>query len=96
VNYAKDISGKRYGWLTVKGQSAKIGWWICECDCGGLKRVKRCHLIDGDTKSCGCLHRQGNLKYDVPIPGGAGNRKLRQAEADKRFRAKFTAEYTSP
>lgn len=98
MNVAKDLTGREFGWLTVIGQSAEAGKWICECKCGGLKKTKRARLIDGETKSCGCLRRQGNLKYDVPIPGKAGNRKLRQAEADKRhyIRAKFTAAYMSP
>lgn len=63
-----DITGKRYGLLTVVGQGerTKTGSvrWICECDCGGESLSHQYNLKSGHTRSCGCLHfrakRKGN------------------------------------
>lgn len=59
----KDITGKRYGRLTV---IEKAGYyispggkrflrWLCKCDCGNFKTVITSKLNNGHTKSCGCL-----------------------------------------
>jgi hypothetical protein len=51
-----DLTGQRYGRLTVKhrlGQS-----WLCVCDCGKEKRVLQLSLRSGATQSCGCLARE--------------------------------------
>lgn len=53
-----DLTGKRYGRLTVirfedmdKHSDSR---WLCKCDCGNEKIVKGKCLKSGDTKSCGC------------------------------------------
>lgn len=69
--YPKDLSGERFGKLTVispseqpkglKETKTKRGrYWLCVCDCGGEKLVER-HSLTAKvgTKSCGCL-RAGN------------------------------------
>ena len=55
----KDISGTRYGRLTVirfshmdKGGSR----WVCRCDCGNEKVLSIVNL-GRNAFSCGCLHR---------------------------------------
>lgn len=57
----KNMTGEKYGRLTVtcdwfspivKGRSYR---WNCKCDCGKEIIVSRDHLIQGNTKSCGCL-----------------------------------------
>lgn len=56
----KDMTGKRFGWLTVIGR-AKVRkfsrgvTWECQCNCGQITYAEGCHLRRGDTKSCGCL-----------------------------------------
>lgn len=30
----------------------------CECSCGNLVTIAETNLLQGDTKSCGCLNRQ--------------------------------------
>ena len=56
--------GKRYGKLTVcdrsSGQHDKYGHylWKCICDCGNVCYVKGAQLRNGNTRSCGCLHRE--------------------------------------
>lgn len=62
----KDITGKRFGRLTairVVGKKPNGGCylWYCECDCGGNKVVDVGKLQNGDTKSCGCLVKEGTL-----------------------------------
>lgn len=56
---ANDLTGKRYGRLTViKKLDHKIDdriAWRCKCDCGNYTDVKGVYLTTGETKSCGCL-----------------------------------------
>ena len=54
-----DISGNMYGNWKVLYHIGE-GYWMCECQCDRktIKPVKRCNLINGKTKSCGCLKRQ--------------------------------------
>ena len=55
----KDISNKRFGRLTVIKNIGKNKWgnaiWMCKCDCGNNHIVASNKLIQGKTKSCGCL-----------------------------------------
>jgi len=59
----KDLSGQRFGKLTVISKTdARSGGsvvWLCKCDCGNEARVASSNLSSGNTKSCGCLQRQG-------------------------------------
>lgn len=32
--------------------------WVCKCECGNHKTIKRTNLKTGTTKSCGCLARE--------------------------------------
>jgi len=58
----KDLTGKRYGRFTVikisERDSSGRTKWICRCDCGCEKIVCGEHLVNGHTKSCGCLRRE--------------------------------------
>jgi hypothetical protein len=64
---ATNLIGRRFGRLEVIGQAvtARYSRWRCRCDCGAII-VVTCNLLNnGDTKSCGCLHRdqvRANLK----------------------------------
>lgn len=52
---------KRYEKLTVIGEVDKRNgkdYYLCQCDCGNQKVVMRGNLIQGNTKSCGCLRKQ--------------------------------------
>lgn len=56
-----DITGQRYGRLVVQGPVAAIKrkyHWHCICDCGTSCEVSMYNLKNGNTKSCGCLHKQ--------------------------------------
>src|SRR5215471_1520917 len=55
-----DLTGKRFGRLTVIERSAFQSSpihpeWLCQCDCGNETLVRGQHLRNGNTKSCGCL-----------------------------------------
>lgn len=57
----QDLTGRKFGRLTVvgiAGMSGKNSAWECVCDCGVIKNVCRCSLIQGCSKSCGCLSRE--------------------------------------
>ena len=60
-----DLTGQRFGKLTVTGPAENIGSrtaWRCRCDCGQETVVKTCHLRSGHTRSCGCLYKPGRLR----------------------------------
>jgi len=36
--------------------------WLCKCDCGAEHTVLHQKLVEGNTKSCGCLQREFNVQ----------------------------------
>ena len=59
---ANDLTGQRFGRLTVIGRSEKrkqdAMLWECRCDCGNTAFYTAHKLKHGKAKSCGCLHRE--------------------------------------
>ena len=58
---AIDLSGQRFGRLTVTGRSVSrngVAMWLCRCDCGNDAVVTCANLRRGETRSCGCLVKQ--------------------------------------
>jgi hypothetical protein len=54
----KNLEGQRFGRLLVIRRGNKKGFgasWLCRCDCGNEKDATSHHLIQGNTRSCGCL-----------------------------------------
>jgi hypothetical protein len=53
-----DIIGQRFGRLAVIEIASEAGarplLYLCQCDCGKLKKIRRGNLQNG-TRSCGCL-----------------------------------------
>ena len=52
-----DLTGQRFGKLTVIGPAENIGKrtaWLCRCDCGRDTVVRTLHLRNGHVTSCGC------------------------------------------
>jgi hypothetical protein len=45
-------------------------YWICRCHCGATSEVDGYHLLNGNTKSCGCLHKRKGK--DSPFFKGCG------------------------
>jgi hypothetical protein len=59
----KDLSGQRFGRLVVVSRHGLIPkkprgnriTWLCKCDCGNEKIALGEKLINGKTRSCGCI-----------------------------------------
>lgn len=65
----KDLTGKRFGRLTVtsRAENTKSGQtrWNCHCDCGNEKMIMGSSLRKGMTTSCGCYRKENLLKCSV-------------------------------
>ncbi len=58
--YKIDLTGQRFGRLIAESSGydkRQRAIWHCRCDCGGSKEVLSSNLTRGNTRSCGCLHR---------------------------------------
>lgn len=58
-----DMTNERYGRLVVLKKADKRtangnAQWVCKCDCGNYVVADRYSLVNGTTKSCGCLRRE--------------------------------------
>lgn len=73
-----DLIGKQVGLLTVKeyagyvyedtkGGSKVRHYYVCECDCGRKKKIRRGQLLNEDVHSCGCYRkrRKKNDKNEI-------------------------------
>ena len=67
-----NLIGEKFGRLTVvtespeKKKSNTCKTWVCKCDCGNMCVVPTNRLRSGNTKSCGCIHKQ---KYPKDLTG---------------------------
>lgn len=65
VGFKKDLTGNRYGRLTVLEfvgtTENRKSVWRCKCDCGGETNVHGTRLTNGKTQSCGCYKRERQL-----------------------------------
>lgn len=63
----KNVAGQRFGILTavelVGKNKNNQSLWRCVCDCGKGTVVKTTDLLQGHTKSCGCL--RGNVPSEL-------------------------------
>lgn len=74
----KDLTGQKFGRLTALESVGKDKFgqylWRCECECGKNCIVRGGSLTSGNTKSCGCSHKEAltarNTKHrltDAPL-----------------------------
>ena len=68
-----DITGQRFGLLTVVAYKQPL--WKCICDCGEERLLPSGNLRSGRTRSCGCLLRQATA-----------NRNFKHGQASRRTR----------
>lgn len=57
----ENIIGRRFGRLfVVDCAERRYGkdFWTCRCQCGKYKEIQGRHLKSGNTRSCGCLHKE--------------------------------------
>jgi hypothetical protein len=81
-----NLIGQKFGRLTVikNGGLDKFNKTLfeCRCDCGKEKIISGTSLVQGHTKSCGCLQKETNVKRCIGNtwcrlpPGEAGFNKL--------------------
>lgn len=63
-----DLTGKTFSRLLViedTYERNKNGHviWLCKCDCGNITKVESHCLKNGNTQSCGCLHKETITKH---------------------------------
>lgn len=96
-----DITGKRYGLLTVLSIDSTRKrirlpgtdvFWRCKCDCGNEVVVKRGNLTSKATKSCGCwkalVTAERNRTYTLLEEERIFRRKLRMYKTSAKRRNK--------
>lgn len=57
----ESLIGQKFGRLTVLNFSHikfRKTYYICQCDCGNINTVESGALKSGNTKSCGCYHKE--------------------------------------
>ena len=66
---ADDLTGKTFGFLTVKSRAQNIIYgvqskvaWMCECKCGNKKVVAAYDLKRGSVTSCRCRQTEEDKK----------------------------------
>jgi hypothetical protein len=79
---AVDITARRFGRLVAVRSTGsnhrKQRLWLCICDCGETTEVPTSALLMGNTKSCGCRHRQvlaeGSRTHGKSVDPATGRR----------------------
>ena len=77
----KDRTNERYGRLLVISRASdyvapngkKHVMWKCVCDCGNETVVDVCQLVQGHTKSCGCIANENARTFNF-VHGGRKDR----------------------
>lgn len=65
-----NLIGETFGKLKViskldqRDQNAKV-LWACQCSCGNSTNVNTKNLRTGNTRSCGCLHKETITKHGM-------------------------------
>ena len=76
----EDLTGQRFGRWTVIAPAEKhktgAAQYMCRCDCGTEKILRRSSLTSGNTQSCGCLARERSKQRGI-THGGTGSRLYR-------------------
>lgn len=74
-----DRTGERFGMLVItRFIRVDKNWnyiWECKCDCGNIINVRYNNLLNGSTKSCGCLKRERTIERSTKhgLSGSQGN-----------------------
>lgn len=60
-----DLSGKKFGRLTVVSRAPRTyqTMWVCRCTCGADIATSGINLRTGHTQSCGCLRKELRPTY---------------------------------
>lgn len=68
----RDIYGQRFTRL-VAIERTLGSVWACRCDCGNVAHVRQPNLLNGNTRSCGCLQRDVTANRNL-THGRSGSR----------------------
>jgi hypothetical protein len=74
-----NMVGLKFGRLTVLVFSHKIKeqlYWVCNCTCGRVAVVNGSHMRSGNTKSCGCLHKDASKRVCFQTTHNESNSRL--------------------
>ena len=86
-NHHKDLPGRKCGLLTIKKPilspvSSGSVLWLCRCDCGKEKRVRRDYLTTawkhGTVVSCGCFSQNFNALLGTAVFREYGKERIRE------------------
>lgn len=60
----RNLQGQRFGrWVVLRKPTKSVsGQWVCRCNCGSVRKVASHNLVNGISKSCGCLMRSATKK----------------------------------
>lgn len=64
VRVRKSYVGQKFNMLTVIEELGK-NKVLCKCDCGNEKILAKSTVINGGTKSCGCLRKSKNVRNNI-------------------------------
>ena len=66
---AHNITGKKYGMLTALSmldrRNSGHAVWLFQCDCGRKKEIASSNVVQGHTRSCGCLLRKSTIERNT-------------------------------
>ena len=65
TEYAKTLCGQKFGKLTILSLAERKNNKVCfncKCDCGVETEVNAYHVVNGITRSCGCLIKEASSK----------------------------------
>jgi len=69
MGFQTDLTGQRFGRLTVLGYAGKNNqnraMWNCRCECGNEVIARTDNLKSGDKKSCGCLNNERRSQWCI-------------------------------
>lgn len=74
MKHPKDLTGQRFERWTVVGPSPVVRRSrrrLCKCDCGAEREVVGASLVNGSSRSCGCLQRSVAAAQST-LHGGVG------------------------
>ena len=84
-NDLEELIGHKFGLLCVieEAPTKKVGdkfrrYIRCECACGNIVDVRMDQLLDGNTKSCGCLVKDRSV---LPLPDYTNEVALKKAKS---------------
>jgi hypothetical protein len=94
----KNLTGKRFGRLVVKGfipknlRNSTTASWLCLCDCGVEKIIKASSLNRKLTTSCGCFKKEKSYKGVKDLSGSYINR-VKKGAKSRGIEFNITGEY---